>query len=523
MTGRPPERVTPDCEEDDMASQASTKEELLRELGKLRERVSELEHNRVALRRIKWLLERTTVPKADRKKRRNEYTPPYGNLTDLNTSGVIRRYVGEELLNDIVGDYLDLLDTSGAIYELSGDYALGIFSSGWCRLMDCASRDLCRLDGNREALDSGRWLCHESCWTDASKASIEAGEPVDIECQGGIRLHAVPVWAGDKVVGSMNFGYGDPPRDPEKLKEIASRFNLDVDQVSELAHSYESRPPFIVDIAKQRLQTSAKLVGEIIVRKQAEEELLHYSERLEHMVEQRTHELSEAQERLLRQERLAVLGQLAGGVGHELRNPLGAIKNAAYLLKMAVHSSEPDVCETLDVLDEEVDHCEHIIASLLDFARPRTSDFAPAPIPEILDAALERVSLPNNVALEKRLGAGLPAVCGDAGQLKQVFRNIIANAVQAMPEGGTLTIAADQDAHGRVAVSVTDTGVGIPVENREKLFEPLFTTKARGIGLGLAVIKTLVERHDGRIDVESEAGKGSTFTVSLPVRGRERA
>jgi PAS domain S-box-containing protein len=232
-------------------------------------------------------------------------------------------------------------------------------------------------------------------------------------------------------------------------------------------------------------------------------------------------ELKEMQDKLVRTERLAVLGQLAGGVGHELRNPLGAIKNAAYFLNMALEQPEPEVRETLEILEREVAASERIISSLLDFARPKPPTRRKVNINEVVQETLSRNGVPGNVRVIKKLDESLPAILADPDQLGQVFGNIIRNAVQAMPEGGRLTVKSKVSRPGWVSVSISDTGVGIPPKDQKKLFEPLFTTKAKGIGLGLPVTKILVEGHGGTIEVKSKVGKGSTFTVILPM-GEEK-
>lgn len=239
-------------------------------------RIHEHRRSQKELKRIEWLLlprDISDVP----------LEPTYGDLTKINTSKLVLDSVGKDILTDISSDYLGLLESSGAIYESNGDYALGIFSSNWCRFLDNASRELCKTEDNREALECGKWLCHESCWNDASEPSIETGLPIDIECNGGIQLYAVPIHAGGKIVGSINFGYGDPPTDPEKLQEIADKYDVSVEKLRELATSYESRPRFIIDIAKSRLQAQASLIGEIIDRKQTEDELRRSEERFKIM------------------------------------------------------------------------------------------------------------------------------------------------------------------------------------------------------------------------------------------------
>ena len=233
-------------------------------------------------------------------------------------------------------------------------------------------------------------------------------------------------------------------------------------------------------------------------------------------------ELRAAQEQLIRSERLAAIGQLAGGVGHELRNPLSAIKNAVYYIKGKVANSElgqrePRIMEFLDIIEDEVNSSNKIINDLLEFSRVRKPSVLPTRIEKIIEDALSHIAIPENIELIKKLDAGLPEINVDPDQIKQVVVNIITNAVEAMPEGGSLLIATRKK-DKFLEVEVTDTGCGIPQESMDKIFDPLFTTKAKGIGLGLAVCKVIIDRHGGDIAVESKIGKGTTFNVKLPLK-----
>ncbi len=237
------------------------------------------------LKRIEWMLSSASEDNSETDELDTEILPPYGDLTELNKSRVILDAVGKDLLIHIAGDYNKLLQTSGAIYEANGDYALEMFTSNWCRLLDTASRKLCGTEDNREALVCGKWHCHESCWRDCAKHAIKETRPVDMECAGGIRLYAVPIKAGNKVIGAVNFGYGDPPTDDNKLEELSEKYDIDKQVLLKSAVSYQTRPPYIIEMAKQRLKTSATLIGSIVERKLAENALRENEEKFRFIAE----------------------------------------------------------------------------------------------------------------------------------------------------------------------------------------------------------------------------------------------
>jgi PAS domain S-box-containing protein len=268
---------------------------------------------------------------------------------------------------------------------------------------------------------------------------------------------------------------------------------------------------------KDMIETIVNQATISIKRIQSEEKLKEYSESLEETVAQRTQELREAQEHLVRREKLAVIGQLAGSVAHELRNPLGVINNTAYYLNLILTDPDPTVKEYLKILSTEVEQAEHIISSLMNFARPQAArERVPVTVSELIDTAMLRHVPPDSVKFVQHVPSDLPRVVVDAFQIEQVLGNLIINAYQAMPEGGRLTLKARRTG-AYIALAVTDTGSGISPENQAKLFEPLFTTKPKGIGLGLVTSKNLVEANDGKIAVKSTPGKGSTFTLILPI------
>jgi signal transduction histidine kinase len=216
-------------------------------------------------------------------------------------------------------------------------------------------------------------------------------------------------------------------------------------------------------------------------------------------------------------ERLAAIGQVAGGIAHELRNPMNVIKTSAYFLLHARNPTPEKLAEHLERIQLQVDRADGVITALSNFARlpiPNLQSFSVEPF---LRAAVAEADLPGEIEVEIGCPSSLPQALGDVDQLQIALRNLIRNAQDAMPDGGRLTIcAAEDDAHVRIAV--IDTGVGIAPDDLHRIMQPLFTTKARGIGLGLAMARAIVDKCGGSLMVTSVPGAGATFTIRLPTQ-----
>ncbi len=286
-------------------------------------------------------------------------------------------------------------------------------------------------------------------------------------------------------------------------------------------HCQDGTPLNILGCVSTIKDSIGNVVGLVTVnhditdRKQDEEKLKAYSERLEEMVEDRTKKLWDAEERLIRRERLAVLGQLAASVGHELRNPLGVISNAIYFLRMVLTEADETVKEYLDMIHNRVQEAEKIVSDLLNLSRNRIPDREKIILNHIITDVLGRHPAPIEISVVNQIPADLPLVFVDSQQMRQVLTNLITNAYQAMPKGGQLILSALTEQQ-QVHLSIADTGYGMASETMAKIFEPLFTTKAKGIGLGLVVSRNLVEINEGNLAVESVEGQGTTFTITMP-------
>ena len=281
----------------------------------------------------------------------------------------------------------------------------------------------------------------------------------------------------------------------------------------------------IGDLSKRADITSGDEIGEMAETfnnmatsiQDKNEEIQTFNEELQTSNEElktANEELRETQEKLVQKEKLAAVGQLASGVGHELRNPLGVMKNAVYYIKTKVGGGAEKVAKHLRILEKEIDGSTKIISDLLGFSRTRKPAIAPTDVNHIIENIIPTLEVPSNVRIAKELRNISPAMV-DSDQVRQVFLNLFLNGIQAMNEGGLLTVETGKK-DNFIEVLVKDTGCGIPKENLSKLFDPFFTTKSRGIGLGLAVSHGIVERNGGSIEVQSVIGKGTTFTVLLP-------
>jgi two-component system NtrC family sensor kinase len=279
--------------------------------------------------------------------------------------------------------------------------------------------------------------------------------------------------------------------------------------------------------SKDEIGQLAESFNHMLVRlKQARQELEDYGRVLEEKVEERSQQLRKIQAQLMQSEKLASLGRLASGVAHEINSPLTGILTFSHLLMRRLKDN-PELQKELELIVRETTRVSIIVRGLLDFARESRPQKRPCNINELILHTLslvERQSVFQNIRISKNLDPGVPIILLDANQIQQVFMNVLLNAADAMATGGTLTISSSQvPGDSFVQVKISDTGCGIPEENLNRIFDPFFTTKAdkKGTGLGLAVSYGIIDRHRGRIEVQSEVGRGTTFTIQLPVEVSE--
>jgi signal transduction histidine kinase len=234
-------------------------------------------------------------------------------------------------------------------------------------------------------------------------------------------------------------------------------------------------------------------------------------------VEERTRKLNDS-------ERLAAIGTTAGMVGHDLRNPLQSIRGETYLAKSELQAipeseSKKNIQESIETIEKQIIYMNKIVSDLQDFVKPINPTKKPFELHKFIKDMLGEIIVPENIKVQAQITEDVPMLNADWDLLKRVFINLLNNAIQAMPEGGILQVNAVQKDE-KVQISVKDTGSGIPESVKPKIFVPLFTTKSKGQGFGLAVCKRVVEAHGGTITFESQEGKGATFTVELTIESQ---
>jgi PAS domain S-box-containing protein len=260
---------------------------------------------------------------------------------------------------------------------------------------------------------------------------------------------------------------------------------------------------------------SISQVQDVTARKEAEDELKSYSVGLEEKVKERTEELEKTHELLVQSERLAAIGSLAAQVAHDLRNPLTAINtNLFYIKNVLPEDLGGKVKDSIGSIEGAIEHSSKIVDDLLQYSRATDLKSERLDLGSALGQFTDGLVIPASIKLVRNLEAGA-FINGDLAKLKRVFQNLISNAVEAMPSGGTLSLSVRAQGD-KVVAEVADTGVGMDPATLRQLFNPFFTTKAKGLGLGLAICQRLVQAHGGEIDVSSEEGKGTTAVITLP-------
>ncbi|HVW81401.1 MAG TPA: ATP-binding protein [Mycobacteriales bacterium] len=379
-----------------------------------------------------------------------------------------------------------------------------------------------RVLGLAHAVGVGHLVVYEQLPLDLEAAASEASTSAPFR-ELDVALYAAATRDPDALILSIN---GPPPRGDDVATATAP-FGADTWLVatratSSLTGALAADEWWLILVTGLFLTGVLGFLVETLLRRR-DYALALVAERTEEL-QASVRELEEAQGKLVQATRLAAIGQLASAIGHELRNPLGVITNAHYLLRTAVErpDGKADVLRHLDTAEREVGAATLIVSDLLDYARARAPVTSPVDVLDLIDEVQSVMPPPPDVHVERSDPASAPSVLADRDQLRQVLLNLLSNAYEAMPEGGRVTIAVTSDER-TVSIAVTDTGIGMDEQTQAQIFEPFFTQKVRGIGLGLSVTKRIVETHRGTIRIVSALGAGTTFTVGLPAAGAEEA
>jgi signal transduction histidine kinase len=305
-----------------------------------------------------------------------------------------------------------------------------------------------------------------------------------------------------------------PLRWEEPLGRITDTVLGVVEVVQDLSEDYQT----IFRIQILVVITCTVLMGALFVV------LIFVVQRGEAIIERRAQERLRLKEQLGRAERLSAMGEMAAGISHEIRNPLGIIRSSAELLKKKVARTDP-ANALPDIIVEEATRLNGIITDFINFARPRSPKISPCRVDDVIEKNITFLSAQiaeGRYVIEKNCQNPLPQVMADAPLLHQSFLNIFINAMQAMPEGGRIRVAIRAEG-ARVVVDIDDDGQGIPADLLDKIWDPFFTTKDKGSGLGLGIVKNIIESHGGAVRIANRAPHGARVTIELPITPPESA
>ena len=463
---------------------------------RVRERTSELEKankvlstERKELRRIEWMLSTKSKRGYGTKIQINKQ--PAGDSSKTTTSGFIQNSVGKNVLQDIADYYVDLLETSVSIYEKDGGLAYEAIVSKWCQSLHCTSHILCK-----NANDFDR--CPEFYCMHAAQVAVSTEAPVDSVCCGRLHVYAIPIWKGTEVVGAISISYGDPPQEPEILKQLVDKFAVDIKQLQENARHYESRPAFIIQIAKEKLHGSARLIGAMI----------------EHIakVEVANRELE----------------SFAYSVSHDLRAPLRAINGFSRII-MEDYADKLDTegNRLLNIVRANSQKLDVLITDLLSLTRVARAEVRREKID--MSALVHSVYRELSISEENNLDFSVedvPTAFGDPVLLRQVWFNVIENAIKyTRKQDKRLIRVGGYREKGFSIYFVKDNGVGFNPQYTHKLFgifQRLHNSEEfEGTGIGLAIVQRIIHRHEGKVWAEGQENQGAIFYFSLPVKEGE--
>jgi signal transduction histidine kinase len=352
--------------------------------------------------------------------------------------------------------------------------------------------------------------------------------------EGKIKEITLPLDPEESVVArsifeKQPFVIPDASRDPRVNPVLQEKLNLQSLVVIPLLVKEKSLGAIAADhtepgknITRETLEsvmTFAQQAGLAIHNALMYQELKAFSQQMEEKIQKTTADLRKTEAQLIRSEKLAALGQLAAGIAHEIRNPLTSINILIHSLTENL-STEDSRWEDLKVIEEEVLRINEILDQFLRFAKPASPLFEKTNLIPIFEEILQllRPQIERGKIAVKKEFEPLPLITVDKEQIKQVILNLLMNAIQAMPGGGELSMSGRFSKDGYwVELTIQDSGIGIPLEDLKKLFDPFFSTKEGGIGLGLSIAHRIIDQHHGKIEVESTPGKGTLFTISLPV------